>query len=96
MAGAARQVRTPVVQEGGEPTEVTEMITAGQAKAKFAGGRSRSTSSRKWKVTDTTNDDIDAQTPPLHRPKRRCKSSGDASSTTTTISDTITLRAGGG
>ncbi|THW85534.1 hypothetical protein D6D17_09181 [Aureobasidium pullulans] len=93
MAGAARQVRTRVVQDG-ELTEVTEMITAEQAKAKFAGGRSRSTSPRKRKVTDTTNDDIVAQTPPLHRPKRRCKPPGDASSTTATISDAITPRAG--
>jgi hypothetical protein len=93
MAGAARQVRKRVVQDG-ELTEVTEMITAGQAKAKSAGGRSRSTSPRKRKVTDTSNDDIDTQTPPLHRLKRRCKPPGDASSTTTTISDAITPRAG--
>jgi len=77
MAGAARQVRTRVVQDR-ELTEVTEMITAEQAKAKFAGGRSCSSSPRKQKVTDTTNDDIVAQTPLLHRPKRRCKPPGDA------------------
>ncbi|KEQ57882.1 uncharacterized protein M437DRAFT_29481, partial [Aureobasidium melanogenum CBS 110374] len=58
MAGAARQVRTRVVQDG-ELTEVTELITAGQAKAKFAIGRSRSTSPRKRKVTDNGNDDAD-------------------------------------
>jgi hypothetical protein len=92
MTGAARQVRTRVVQDG-ELTEITETITAGQAKAKFAGGRSRSTSPRKRKVTDTGDDNIDAQTPPSHRPKRRCKSPGDTSPTTTTISDAITPRA---
>jgi hypothetical protein len=93
MAGAARQVRTRVVQDG-ELTEVMEMITAEQAKAKFAAGRSRSTSPRKRKVTDTENDNMDAQTPPLHRPKRRRNTSRDASpNTTTTISDAITPRA---
>jgi hypothetical protein len=93
MTGAARQVRTRVLQDG-ELTEVTETITTGQAKAKFAGERSRSTSPHKRKVNDSTNDDIDTQTPPLHRPKRRCEPSGDALPTITPISDVITLRAG--
>ena len=92
MAGAARQVRMRVVQDG-ELTEVTETVTAEQANARFARGRSRSTSPRKRKVTDTGNDNIDAQTPPLHGTKRRRYISKDVSSTTTTISHAITPRA---
>jgi len=93
MVGAASQVRTREVQDG-ELTGITKMITTGQAKVRCAGGRSRSTSPRRGKVTDTTNDNIDAQILPLRRPKRRRKSPRDTASTTTTISDAITPRAG--